>query len=285
MFRSSPVTRQVVYLTSGGAVCFIGYNIERVPVTGRLRFNWVPVSFDEDMARQAYNQTLAELRGQLLPEWSSDVQRVKRVLDRLVPHSGLVDASQPWTVHVVDANIPNAFVLPGRHVFVFRGILPLTGSDSDDGLATVLGHEIAHNVARHSAENLSRNSIFILGALALSAVFDVSQQLAMWTLDLAYNKPGSRKQESEADYIGLMMMAEACYDPRAAIAFWSRMEQANKGKTPPQFLSTHPSDHSRAKRINGWMNQALEKREASSCGAAASWMDDFQSIAGVGSFR
>ena len=189
-------------------MCFVGYNMERAPVTGRWRFNWVPESYDEQMAQASYQQTLQEYRSALLPDWAPEVQRVKRVLERLVPHSGIAQ-DRPWTVNVIQAQEPNAFVLPGGHVFVFSGILPITsgGEPGDDGLATVLGHEIAHNVARHSAENLSRNSVMVLGAFLLSLFTDLSNQLTLYALDLAYNRPGSRAQETEADYIGLMMMA------------------------------------------------------------------------------
>jgi metalloendopeptidase OMA1, mitochondrial len=288
-WRLSPDFRRLTYLAGGGVLGFVGYNMEQVPVTGRWRFNCVPASFLENTSEGAYQQMLQEFGQSMLPEWSPEVQRVKRVLERLIPHSGLSGATaKPWTIHVVQADEPNAFVMPGRHVFVFTGILPLTKGDgaqhADDGLATVLGHEIAHNVADHSAENMSRYAVLIAGALAFSLFFDVSNQLAMQILDLAYNRPGSRAQETEADHIGLMMMAEACYDPRAALEFWDRMEKANKVKIP-QFLSTHPADANRIKRIRGWMDDALAKRESSGCMKTGSWMDDFSSLGASIPFR
>lgn len=149
------------------------------------------------------------------------------------------------------AETANAFVLPGGKVFVFSGILNVCRNE--DALAAVLGHEIAHNTASHVAErlsaawvgNLTAGSLFFLaGAVPGLALF------ALWTVaggfylqDLLYYLPMGRKQESEADYIGLMMMAEACYDPRQAVGFWQRMEGMQKagGHDVPEMLSTHPS--------------------------------------------
>lgn len=149
------------------------------------------------------------------------------------------------------AETANAFVLPGGKVFVFSGILNVCRNE--DALAAVLGHEIAHNTASHVAErlsaawvgNLTAGSLFFLvGAVPGLALF------ALWTVaggfylqDLLYYLPMGRKQESEADYIGLMMMAEACYDPRQAVGFWQRMEGMQKagGVDVPEMLSTHPS--------------------------------------------
>ncbi len=133
----------------------------------------------------------------------------------------------------------NAFVLPGGKVFVFSGIFPVVRNDA--GLAAVLGHEIAHNLAQHLAERLSQAigvNILLGSVLVLSGFLAVP--FAGTILDLFFERPMGRRQESEADYIGLMMMAEACYDPREAVDFWARMEKAG-GQQPPEWLSTHPS--------------------------------------------
>jgi len=138
----------------------------------------------------------------------------------------------------------NAFVLPGGKVFVYSGILPI--AKTDDGLAAILGHEIAHNVARHQAEQLS--SLVILAPVRWAFIYldyagftaGFGRVLADLALNFGLMMPASRKQESEADYIGLMMMAKACYDPKAAVKVWQRMEAANKSDIP-QWLSTHPT--------------------------------------------
>jgi predicted Zn-dependent protease len=163
---------------------------------------------------------------------------------RLVPFSGMVD--EDWEVFVVnDDSTANAFVLPGGKVFVFSGILGIARNDS--GLATVLGHEIAHNLADHHSERLSQDvgaSIVLYSLVILGGVFGLGPLIMHFFgsrfLDVAFGFPMSRLQESEADYIGLMMMAEACYDPQEAASFWARMERAS-GQEVPEWMSTHPT--------------------------------------------
>ncbi len=170
--------------------------------------------------------------------------RVKRVMRQLIPFSGM--AGEEWEVFVVDdARTANAFVLPGGKVFVFSGILGLARNDS--GLATVLGHEIAHNLADHVGERLSQDigaSIVLYSLVILGGAFGLGPLIMHFFgsrfLDVAFGFPMSRLQESEADYIGLMMMAEACYDPAEAVSFWARMEKA-AGQEVPEWMSTHPA--------------------------------------------
>ena len=155
-------------------------------------------------------------------------------------------ADEPWEVHLIDdPRTANAFVLPGGKVFVFSGIFPMVRSEA--GLAAVLGHEIAHNLADHIGERMSAaiGENILLGSLLLLSLSIPGGWFAVTffgdlALDLAFGKPMGRKQESEADYIGLMMMAEACYDPREAIGFWQRMNKAQQVQ-PPEWASTHPS--------------------------------------------
>jgi predicted Zn-dependent protease len=180
----------------------------------------------------------------VLPGWDPRTVRVKRVMARLVPFSGMVD--EDWEVFVVnDDSTANAFVLPGGKVFVFSGILGIARNDS--GLATVLGHEIAHNLADHHSERLSQDvgaSIVLYSLVILGGVFGLGPLIMHFFggrfLDVAFGFPMSRLQESEADYIGLMMMAEACYDPQEAASFWARMERAS-GQEVPEWMSTHPT--------------------------------------------
>lgn len=136
-------------------------------------------------------------------------------------------------------------MLPGGKVFVYTGILPI--ARTDDGLAAILGHEIAHNVARHSAESASRYLIFNLPLRYLLIFLDntgytmgLGRVLGDLLMGLGVTLPASRKQESEADYIGLMIMAKSCYDPKAAVGVWERMEAADHSGNP-EWLSTHPS--------------------------------------------
>jgi predicted Zn-dependent protease len=175
-------------------------------------------------------------------------------------------------------------VIPGGKVFVFSGLLPITRTE--DGLATVLGHEIAHNLARHQAEQMSR-AAYMMGPLQIvflildysGFTYGLGRLLGTYLLDLGISRPASRIQESEADYIGLMMMARSCYDPRAAVGVWKRMEAADKNKIP-EWLSTHPSNENRVSRITEWLPRAEEARSESDCAAMLAYNQEFQSALG-----
>lgn len=232
---------------------------------------------EKSMAGQMYAQVMNEYQGKIMSEGSKEVRMVRRVLKRLLPHSGLGE-EEGWEVNVINDEQKNAFVIPGGKVFVFRGILDVC--QGEDGLAAVLGHEIAHNVAHHAAERMSQSGILLLLALAGSFLIGVDPGIGQYVTKLAFELPGSRKQEEEADYIGLLMMAESCYDPSAAMGLWSRMEQEEKNMTagrgaPPQFLSTHPSSHNRLEKIRDWLPQAEDKLRQSDCGMTAGYARDF----------
>ncbi|MEI6083818.1 MAG: M48 family metallopeptidase [Verrucomicrobiota bacterium] len=164
-----------------------------------------------------------------------------------------------------DAKTANAFCLPGGKVGVYTGILPITATE--DGLATVLSHEIAHAVARHGAERMSEALVTQLGGQLLGAALTSqsaqTQNLFLGVYGLAgqvgWTLPHSRGQESEADHIGLKYMARAGYDPRTAVEFWKRFSNFNKqhGNQQWEFLSTHPLDETRIKQMETWMPEAL----------------------------
>ena len=146
------------------------------------------------MALQMYQQTLSQYRGRVLGPNHPSSRMVRRVLDRLIPFSGATDSS--WEVHVIDdPSQMNAFVMPGGKVFVFSGILPICRSD--DGLAAVLGHEIAHNVAHHAAERMSQTVMLAAILYPLAYLIGVPDALGQLVLDFGFLRPGSRKQEAE----------------------------------------------------------------------------------------
>jgi metalloendopeptidase OMA1, mitochondrial len=258
--------------TAGGV--FYVYNLETVPITGRRRFNCLSQSAEKALLGDSgYQQVLQEFQGKILPENHPYTQQVARVVERLLPSAGNLAGDQ-WVVHVIDEpKEMNAFVMPGGKVFVFTGILPIC--QDEDGVAAVLGHEIAHNVAHHAAERLSRNIFVLFAALVLSMVFDISGGSSKFIVDLFGTLPNSRVQEAEADYIGLLMMAESCFDPNGVPAFWKRMAQAEKG-APPQFLSTHPSSKSRVQLIERWLPEAAVKYHDSQCGITSSYAREFR---------
>jgi predicted Zn-dependent protease len=176
-----------------------------------------------------------------------------------------------WEFNLIkDDSTINAFCLPGGKVAVYSGILPVAKTDA--GLAVVLGHEIGHAVARHGGERMTDQLAFQIGGAALSELVKNRSASTQSILLTAYGAGGtvgvllpfSRNEESEADHIGLVLMARAGYDPHEAVQFWRRMEQASNGQTPPEFLSTHPSHGRRIDEIQGWLPEALKAYESSS---------------------
>jgi predicted Zn-dependent protease len=259
--------------TVGGV--FYVYNLEEVPITGRRRFNCLSPKTEKQILGDAgYEDLLREYRGKMLPENHPNTRMVKRVVERLLPAVGDLGMETEWAVHVIDEpNEKNAFVVPGGKVFVFSGILPIC--QDENGVATVLGHEIAHNVAHHTAERISRSFFIFVIALAATALFDVSGTTSKYITDLVLSLPNGRTQEAEADHIGLLLMARSCFDPNAAIGFWQRMGQAQQF-APPQFLSTHPTNHNREEAIRGWLPQATTIYESSECGSTSAFAREFK---------
>ncbi|POS73863.1 peptidase family M48 [Diaporthe helianthi] len=282
----SPRTHTVIVVSVVLALAFYFYNLEVVPVSGRRRFNCYSESTVQKMSDMQYRRLIYDMErsgARFLGDWDPRTLMVRRVMARLIPVSGVDDGTQ-WEVHVIDdRTTANAFVLPGGKVFVYSGILGLARTESQ--LAAVLGHEIAHNLAKHFGERLSQSigeSFFLGSALMLLAVTPL-MFVAGWMfggdlLSLLFSRPMGRMQESEADYIGLMMMAEACYDPREAVTFWQRMDRMHQQSEVevPEWASTHPSNQHRIERINGWLPKAMEKREASDCHGTQGFAEMFR---------
>lgn len=271
-----------ILIVGAGGTTFYVINLEEVPITGRRRFNVIsPETEVSIMSEGAYRETLQQFQGKILPRNHPYTQLVARIVQRLLPSAhGL--GGDDWQVHVVDdPNMVNAFVMPGGKVFVFTGLFPV--AYDENGLAAVLGHEIAHNVAHHVGERLSRQGITLLGAFLLSFIFDVSGQIGNSISQLVLSLPNGRTQESEADHIGLLMMAESCYDPRRAPELWKRMleNEQKHGGAPPQFLSTHPSSSTRGEAMQKWMPEAMAKYEGNQCSVTARGLDEFRKLSDV----
>lgn len=252
---------------AGGCAVYF-YNLEQVPITGRVRFNIVSPEIEKWMVKGEYSQLLQQLNGKILPAEHPHTRLVVNVVERLLPSvQGL--AGGEWRVHVIDdPKQKNAFVMPGGKVFVFTGLLPIC--HDEEGLAVVLGHEIAHNVAHHAAEKISHSAFLLPLMFAVSALFDLTGGTVQGLTNLIFIFPNSRTQEAEADRIGLTMMAQSCYNPEAAIPFWERMKDAEEAARP-QFLSTHPSEYNRVKAINEWLPGAKDKFRQGGCGLTSSY--------------
>ncbi|KAJ3120638.1 hypothetical protein HK100_012706 [Physocladia obscura] len=217
--------------------------------------------FEENlMGKQSYDAILQEYGNKIIPPNHPTAQFVRRVAGNIIKVSGMSDVE--WEVHLIDDPETNAFVIPGGKIFVFTGILSVV--QNEDGLAAVLGHEIAHTIARHSAEKMSTMKFILLGRILLSVVFDAGVFGKILT-DVGLMKPFSRLCESEADYIGLQLMAQACYNPDSAIDMWKRMKALDHGHTRSQYLSTHPSHENRIQKITEWLPEARGVRENADC--------------------
>jgi metalloendopeptidase OMA1, mitochondrial len=230
---------------------------ETVPYTGRRQIQLVSPSEEAQMGVQSFKEIVGK------STLSTDAQAnamVQRVGSRI---AAVTDLGYQWEFRVIqDDKQANAFALPGGKVAVYTGILPITRDEA--GLAAVLGHEIAHVLARHGGERVSQQ----MGAQTVTQVLagmassnPATVQLVSAALGAGASVgvllPWGRAQESEADHLGLILMAKAGYDPRASLDLWKRMAEASKGQRPPEFLSTHPAEATRIQQIEGWLPEAL----------------------------
>lgn len=240
------------------------------PETGRVAHVAMSSEQETALGLQSYQEVLAT--EQTITS-GPEVDMVKRVVARLVKATGEAGKDFDWQVSVVKSDTVNAFCLPGGKIVVYTGILPVAQSDA--GLATVLGHEMAHAVSRHGAQRLFGSEMaqtIMSGAQASLSLGDLDpgkRAAIMGALGAGAKfgalLPFSRKHESEADEIGLSYMARAGYDPREAITFWQRMGQTGGGQ-PPEFASTHPSHETRIEQLKALMPKAMEEYEKSSAG-------------------
>ncbi|KAF9286835.1 hypothetical protein BGZ88_008866 [Linnemannia elongata] len=244
-----------------------------VPMTGRTRFMDVSVKQEESMAKEAYKQVMRQYQNQMLPDNHAYTLYVKRVAARIIKAAGMENLD--WEFHVINSNEKNAFVLPGGKVFVFTGILPI--AENENGLATVLGHEIAHQLARHSAEKLSFTKVALFLGLMFSVIFDPSYSVQRIVMDLGMMLPFSRKCETEADKIGLQLMAQACFDPRESTRMWTRMSNSERGPSLA-FLNTHPASKDRVSNLEKWMPEAMDTWNKSDCATTNAYADMFNRV-------
>ncbi len=229
---------------------------QKTPVTHRTEHVKLTDAQQSQLGSQQYAKTLRQNRAAIVssgPQYA-EVQRVARRIEAVAARD---KPDFVWKVTLLRKNVANAYCLPGGKIVVYSGILPIT--ENDAGLATVLGHEVAHATAEHVAERMEREHLTEVAAaiLAGGVAFTPAQFIRVQALvDAGATLPFSRSQESEADHIGLVYMARAGYNPRQALAFWQRMLRASRGKEPPEFLSDHPSDAHRVERIRGWLPEA-----------------------------
>ncbi|RKP36124.1 peptidase family M48-domain-containing protein [Dimargaris cristalligena] len=237
-------------------------HLEEAPISGRRRFMAVSNEDVENMAKHSYQEIMREFGHQMLPASHRYTAFVRRVATRIIKAGGMENLD--WEFHVIESPEANAFVIPGGKVFVFTGLLPIV--KNEDGLATVLGHEIAHQLLGHHAERMSYGQFLSIIQMIVSIFFDPTfSGFNRMFLELGILLPNSRKCETEADHVGLQLMAQACFDPQAAIGVWERMAKLNKFKGSFEYLQTHPSSEGRIEKMRKWMPEAEQKRADSDC--------------------
>ena len=262
--------RWIVTTTILCILTIICVSCSEVAITGRSQLNLIPDSTMNSLALQEYNQFLKENKKSTNAANTAMVQRVGlKIADavgRYCRSHSMADriAGFNWEFNLVESKDINAWAMPGGKVVVYTGILPVTKDET--GLAVVIGHEIAHVIARHGNERMSQGLLAEMGGTALSEAVaskpEATRNLFLKSYSIGANVgvllPYSRLQESEADRMGLIFMAIADYDPQAAVGFWQRMAaQPGNNQKPPEFLSTHPADDTRIAGIRSYLPEAM----------------------------
>jgi predicted Zn-dependent protease len=260
----------LVKLATIGIIFTVINGCSTVPITGRSQLSLVPESQMMSLSLTSYNDFLKKN-----PPISSDNVSAKRVaivgsriadaVTQFMADNGMSNRLEgyQWEFKMIDSKDVNAWCMPGGKVVVYSGLLPVCKDDA--GLAIVMGHEIAHAVARHGSERMSQQLLIQLGGASL----DLALQQKPETTKLIYEQvfglgsqvgslAYSRKHEYEADELGLIFAAMAGYDPNRAISFWQDMSANSGGAKPPEFLSTHPSDQNRIEKLNSLMPKVMK---------------------------
>ena len=243
------------------------------PITDRKQLKLIPESKLNAQAAQIYEKVKDKEKliksGNTLNEIKEIGKKMEESISEYFYQQNLKDPTSnfQWEYILIDnKKIKNAWCMPGGKIAVYSGLLDIT--KNKNGLAAVMGHEVAHAVAKHSVERASRgvliNTTFqITDILTGGKISQVNRTTGMDTVgllaQLGLMNPFNRKQETEADYLGLIFSSLSGFDIRETTKIWERMKEANKGKEPPEFMSTHPSSANRIKQINEWMNEIILK--------------------------
>ncbi|ODV60305.1 metalloendopeptidase ASCRUDRAFT_35637 [Ascoidea rubescens DSM 1968] len=268
-FKDPKIQKRILV---GGALfaAFYVYNLDQAPISNRRRCIWIPKFVELKLADITYRQILHLYDGKFLPDNHPYTRKIESIMKKII--KGIVrdengEAKEiDWKVHVIhDPNVPpNAFVLPGGKIFVFTTIFPI--AKNDDGLATILSHETAHQLARHTSENLSKKPLYSLLGIILYTITGSSFINDLF-LKSIFLMPASREMETEADYIGLMIMSEGCFKIDEALKFWKRFKEFEdrSGVRSFEFLETHPASETRYGNIERWLPEARERQESVGC--------------------
>lgn len=248
---------------------------KKVPLTDRNQFNVIPNSQLNSSSFSSYDQvlnenTLSNNTGQV--SMVKDVgSRIKIAVEQYLKENQFKDATEgfKWEFNLIAENVVNAWCMPGGKVAFYEGILPICQDEA--GIAVVMGHEVAHAIAKHGAERMSQALVQQLGGVALSVALQQQPEQTQALAMAAYTGgstvlgilPFSRLHESEADELGIKFMALAGYNPAEAPKLWERMKAQSGGSAPPEFLSTHPSNDTRIEDLNKLLPAAKKYYEKS----------------------
>ena len=249
---------QTVQTTEGGVV-----GVERRQSMSTL----VSSAQMDQSAADAYAKVLSDARAKnQLNRDPAQVERVRGIAKRLIPSTAAFRGDAPgwkWEVNVITSQEVNAWCMPGGKIAVYTGLISSLNI-TDDELAAVMGHEIGHALREHGRERASEQMAEQLGASVVGALLglgDTGAQLTQTVLDVTLSLPHSRTQETEADRIGVELAARSGFDPRAAVSLWQKMGRLGGGK-PPEWLSTHPSDQTRTRDVQGYAERVMPLYEA-----------------------
>ena len=263
------------FLTYVGCGCcgFVINSCTTAPITDRKQLKLIPEAKLNAQAAQIYEKV--KEKEKLIKDTKSikEIKEIGKKMEDAISiyfdKSALPDPTVNfnWEYILIDNDkVKNAWCMPGGKIAVYSGMLKVT--KNKDGLAAVMGHEIAHAVAKHSVERASRGVLLQTGTTLIDifsggALSQIDRSTGMDTVGLISSigimNPFNRKQESEADYLGMIFSSLSGYDIRETEKIWERMKEANKGKEPPQFMSTHPSSDSRIRNIQTWLNEIIIK--------------------------
>ena len=251
-------------------LCVLLGGCQTNPYTDRSQFLLMPSGYMNEMGAAQYGETLQDPKV-ILSKDPREIEPVKRVTARIIEaakRSKYAESAKSfdWEVTVIkDDNTKNAWALPGGKIAVYTGIFPMAKTEA--GLAAIMGHEVVHALAQHGGERMSQGLMAQVGMSAAAILLSTQggnpalNQLGMQAMGLGLQAgvllPFSREHESEADYIGVLLAADAGYDPREAVRIWERMAAASNGGAQPEFLSTHPANETRIANLNKWMPEAL----------------------------
>ena len=252
-----------------GCASFGLHSCSSVPITERKQLRLIPEAKLNAQAEQLYEKVKEKEK---LSKDIDTLNKIKnigaKIENSITEYFAGNNQADPtanfrWEYILIEnKKVKNAWCMPGGKIAVYTGMLDIT--KNDNGLAAVMGHEIAHAVAKHSVERASRGTLLNVGTRILDiatkgAVSNVNRTTGMDTVGLLSQigimNPFNRKQESEADYLGLIFSSLSGYDIRETVKIWERMREANKGKEPPEFMSTHPSSTNRINNITSWINE------------------------------